>query len=203
MSTHLLVSADATVRARWLGAFPDSPVLATLPATPAGAPPGVTWLHLPADPDQARRAVTAAGAALPGTRLVALADMPADEQALDLMERGAAGYCHSHAGRQMLLQVAAVVSNQGLWVGPGLLARMIRAALPAVRATAPAPAIQTLSAREQQVAEAVAAGQSNKEIARALAITERTVKAHLSAIFGKLGVRDRLHLALTMRGAGR
>ena len=43
------------------------------------------------------------------------------------MERGAVGYCHSHAGREMLTQVATVVANQGLWVGPNLLQRLIRA----------------------------------------------------------------------------
>jgi len=44
----------------------------------------------------------------------------------------------------------------------------------------------------------VAHGASNREIAVALEITERTVKAHLSAIFDKLGVRDRVQLALRM-----
>ena len=48
------------------------------------------------------------------------------------------------------------------------------------------------------VAEQVAHGASNREIAEALEITERTVKAHLSAIFEKLGVRDRVQLALAM-----
>ena len=48
------------------------------------------------------------------------------------------------------------------------------------------------------VAGQVAHGASNREIAEALDITERTVKAHLSAIFEKLGVRDRVQLALAM-----
>ncbi|MBK7686047.1 MAG: helix-turn-helix transcriptional regulator [Rhodocyclaceae bacterium] len=57
-----------------------------------------------------------------------------------------------------------------------------------------------LTAREQQVACAVAGGASNKEVARTLNITERTIKAHVSAIFQKLGARDRLHLSLIMNG---
>jgi DNA-binding NarL/FixJ family response regulator len=57
-----------------------------------------------------------------------------------------------------------------------------------------------LSEREAQVARLVAAGFSNREIADRLAITERTVKAHLTAIFEKLGLRDRLQLSLRING---
>jgi DNA-binding NarL/FixJ family response regulator len=49
------------------------------------------------------------------------------------------------------------------------------------------------------VADEVVQGRTNKEIAVTLGITERTVKAHLGAIFAKLGVRDRLQLALRLR----
>jgi DNA-binding NarL/FixJ family response regulator len=52
--------------------------------------------------------------------------------------------------------------------------------------------------REAQVARAVAVGRSNKEVADLLFISERTVKAHLSAVFEKIGVRDRLQLVLRL-----
>jgi DNA-binding NarL/FixJ family response regulator len=48
------------------------------------------------------------------------------------------------------------------------------------------------------VARAVSAGRSNKEVADKMFISERTVKAHLGAIFEKLGVRDRLQLVLRL-----
>lgn len=54
----------------------------------------------------------------------------------------------------------------------------------------------SLTPREREIARLVGNGASNKVIARELNITDRTVKAHLSAIFQKLGVRDRLQLAL-------
>ena len=60
--------------------------------------------------------------------------------------------------------------------------------------------MELLSAREKDVARAVAAGKSNKEVAKELDITERTVKAHLSAVFEKLHVRDRLQLVLVFSG---
>jgi len=56
--------------------------------------------------------------------------------------------------------------------------------------------LAVLTKRELEVARTVAGGSSNKEVARQLGITERTVKAHVGAVFQKLKVRDRLHLAL-------
>jgi len=76
----------------------------------------------------------------------------------------------------------------------------LNAALKASRQTPHQNPLAELTPRENAVAKAVAAGQSNKEVARQLDITERTVKAHLSAVFTKLGVRDRLHLVLAISG---
>ena len=59
---------------------------------------------------------------------------------------------------------------------------------------------ERLSVREQETAELLARGASNKEIARELDITERTVKAHVSALLEKLGARDRLQLSLIING---
>ena len=59
---------------------------------------------------------------------------------------------------------------------------------------------QLLTDREITVARYAASGQANAQIAEALGITERTVKAHLSAVFEKLGVSDRLQLALLVHG---
>ncbi|MNW12082.1 Transcriptional regulatory protein LiaR [compost metagenome] len=57
-----------------------------------------------------------------------------------------------------------------------------------------------LTERETTVARYAASGQANAQIAEALGITERTVKAHLSAVFEKLKVSDRLQLALLVHG---
>lgn len=58
--------------------------------------------------------------------------------------------------------------------------------------------LAALTQREREVALCVARGESNKEIARKLDLAERTIKAHLTGIFEKLGVRDRLRLALLL-----
>ena len=70
----------------------------------------------------------------------------------------------------------------------------------------PGPPDAGLTRRERELVALVAAGASNKEIAERLSIAERTVKAHLTSIFRKLGVSSRLHLAvyaLDEQGLGR
>jgi DNA-binding NarL/FixJ family response regulator len=63
---------------------------------------------------------------------------------------------------------------------------------------------RTLTTREQDVAELAAGGSTNREIAARLAITERTVEAHLGAAFRKLSVRSRAELAsVLLRRSGR
>jgi len=59
--------------------------------------------------------------------------------------------------------------------------------------------LKTLSSRESDVAKMIREGESNKIIAKSLSISERTVKAHLTSIFKKLNVPDRLHLALYIK----
>jgi DNA-binding NarL/FixJ family response regulator len=58
--------------------------------------------------------------------------------------------------------------------------------------------LSALTTRELQIANAVAEGRGNREIATLLGITEQTVKNHLTSIFEKLGVQSRLQLALLM-----
>jgi DNA-binding NarL/FixJ family response regulator len=60
--------------------------------------------------------------------------------------------------------------------------------------------LETLTRREYQVGSLISCGASNREIAQKLQVAERTVKAHVTAIFRKLGVSDRVRLALLMTG---
>jgi DNA-binding NarL/FixJ family response regulator len=135
---------------------------------------------------------------------VVLSDQPSDEEALAAFAAGARGYCNTHAAAQLLVQIAAVVLQGGLWIGESLMKRLVSATGRLQGSVAPAAKGETwsknLTEREKQVARTLASGASNKEIARALGITERTVKAHVGAIFDKLQVRDRLQLSLRVNG---
>lgn len=209
-----LASASAAVPDRWREAFPagqalnaaalQSRLLARLPTQ------CMVWLSS-ADaqwPDCLRQILQAQ----PGARVVLLSSMPEALEGLNALNQGVRGYTHAYGVPALLQEVALVVEHGGLWVGPDLLQRLVGASntalarlpapaktpAPGPTATAAASAWAKLSAREAQVARAVSAGRSNREVADLLFISERTVKAHLGAVFEKLGVRDRLQLVLRL-----
>jgi len=94
------------------------------------------------------------------------------------------------------------MAGGNIWLGRSLLQRLLRdvdARLPEVETDW----AQALSPREQEVARYASLGDSNAEIAERMSISERTVRAHLSAIFEKLQVQDRLMLTLKVHGIGR
>ncbi|MBB5018229.1 DNA-binding NarL/FixJ family response regulator [Chitinivorax tropicus] len=134
-------------------------------------------------------------------KTILVSSTPSDAEGVSWLSNGAAGYCHAFAAHGTLQQVLDVVGGGGLWVGRSLLATLLRSmqTLPAATTATVAP-LTTLTEREQEVARLAAKGQSNKEIARQLDITERTVKAHLTSVFQKLGVSDRLQLTLLING---
>ena len=167
------------------------------------AAPALVWALLPSG-QRPEELVARLRRGLAGRSLIVLADEPDEDGALAALAAGAAAYCNGHAAPTVLQQVAAVVQNGGVWIGEGLMKRLLvaSAALLSKRPSDGDAWRSALTAREQEVAVAVAAGASNKEIARQLAITERTVKFHVSAVLEKLGARDRLQLSLIINGVG-
>jgi len=142
-----------------------------------------------------------------GRKVIVLSPTPNEAQALSVIKLGAVGYGHSLATSARLREMSLVVSHGGLWVGNQLLKRVLSGLEVAARAasqqTPDAAAVRqekliesTLSGRELVVARQVATGATNGEISAALKIKERTVKAHITSIFDKLKVRNRVELAL-------
>jgi DNA-binding NarL/FixJ family response regulator len=202
MKRHVFMTERAEPIPRWLEAFPDALLIRhqgpEADLTPL-AEASVIWLHVTGDPLAVSAWVSAVRAAAQQVPIVVLSNVPEDEQGMAALAAGASGYCSALTLPAVLQQVAGVVEHGGLWVGPQLMRRLMQGM--AVRSTeATGPALEMLSQRERQVAEAVARGATNKEIARVMNITERTVKAHLSAAFEKLGVRDRMQLSLLVNG---
>lgn len=200
---HFFVSVRGELLPRWQEAFPQAAAVAMDgKVSLGGPPPGVVWLRLQAAVPCAGQ-VEAVRQQFGNAPLVVLSDQPSDEEALQCFAVGARGYCNSHAVPDLLRRIADVLLQGGLWIGETLMQRLLQGT---ARMPLPAPAgsppdwAALLTERERQVALAVAEGASNKEIARQLGITERTIKAHTGAIFDKLGVRDRMQLSLVVHG---
>lgn len=212
---HLFLASEAgPAPPRWREAFPGGQTLEVAAllrqlGDQAGASP-IVWLasadrQWPARLQEIR-------AAREGVPVVLLSGAPQSDEGLRALDAGVRGYTHAYAVPALLQEVATVVGHGGLWVGPELLQRLVtatRAALDrrvAPPAAEPTPNAQDnpwarLTAREVEVARAVSAGRSNREVAALMFISERTVKAHLGVIFEKLGVRDRLQLVLRLGAA--
>lgn len=197
---HWFVTMDGSLKARWQKAFPEAQ-----PSTPDSVDQharsgDLVWIasSVASWPQLTQRLVPM------GLTVVILSYAPNDKEALKSLDLGARGYVHTLASVNILKQVALVVTNQGVWVGQELLAKVIGGTFKALTQRAEdttgvsSEHLTLLTERERGVALAVARGATNKEVARQLEITERTVKAHLSAIFRKLAVRDRLQLMLKL-----
>lgn len=196
MAEQLFFAADCRMREAWRAAFPLARVLR--PDEPFAGTAQIWLVVVPGQRSDRQVALfRQRGIRQP---LIVLADEPGEEDALAALAAGAAGYCNSHAAPEVLCQVAMVVENGGLWVGQRLMQRLLASTAQLLSPSASAAWAETLTDREQQVAREVARGASNKEIARDLAITERTVKAHVGAVLDKLGARDRLQLSLIVNG---
>jgi DNA-binding NarL/FixJ family response regulator len=198
----VFISARQAPIPRWLEAFPDARLVRaqgedTDLASLADA--SVIWLHVTGEQAAVAPQVNALRAVACAVPIVVLSNMPEDEQGLAALAAGASGYCSALTLPAVLRQVAGVVEHGGLWVGPRLMQRLMQGLAASNNRETAAP-LDNLSQRERQVAEAAASGATNKEIARVMHITERTVKAHLSAAYEKLGVRDRMQLALRVNG---
>lgn len=128
----------------------------------------------------------------PGMRVVVLTTFADQERILDALNAGAAGYLLKDATPEELIAgVRAVVAG-----GAPLDPKAARVLLDSRNAATPA---RELSPREREVLVLLGEGLANKQIARRLGITERTVKAHLTSIFQQLGVTDRTQAALWAR----
>jgi DNA-binding NarL/FixJ family response regulator len=123
-------------------------------------------------------------------RVVVLTSFPADDRVVEAMRAGAAGYLLKDAQPAELLAAIRSAHSGGSPLHPAAAARLV-----GELRRSPDPAAE-LTARERQVLELVARGMPNKAIALQLSLSEKTVKAHVSAILRKLDVTDRTQAAL-------
>ena len=149
----------------------------------------------------------------PSTKIVVFTTTFEEEEAISVIKAGAKGYEQKNSDVLLLRKSIEVIQKGELWIPRYLITRLLNevqvmidkereltSTLARSGGTAGSSAsvakLDQLTRREQQIAELIANGYSNKEIGGLLKISESTVKAHLSAIYHKLGLLDRLSLAL-------
>jgi NarL family two-component system response regulator YdfI len=127
----------------------------------------------------------------PGIAIVILTNFNEDEMMVKGLSAGAKGFLLKDTDRATLLNSIRAAARGETLLKPEIMARLMARTTPTsiqVRATASGT---SLTVRELEVLRSIARGERSKEIALALGISERTVKAHIASIFSRLGVDSR------------
>jgi DNA-binding NarL/FixJ family response regulator len=159
--------------------------------------PSVVVFDVGATPDAGTFHIVSALSALAKTIVVAATDD--DALAIQALKAGASGFCPRNTPPTLIRKAIQLVEAGEIWIGRRVMLRLIEelASLGAATRQRSASAGR-LTERETTIAGLVARGAGNKEIAQRLSISVKTVKAHLTNVFKKLGVSSRLQLALEM-----
>lgn len=135
----------------------------------------------------------------PAPRVLVLTTFDQDAYVHDALRAGASGFLLKDAQPEELLNgIRIVASGEGM-LAPTVTRRLIDAFASATPPAGPGPeaaVLESLTAREREVLSLVAAGLANAEIADSLGVTTGTVKSHVNALLGKLGLRDRVQATI-------
>lgn len=206
----IICSKDSNILNRWKKALnghhtlEESSSLSELDKS-LSAKPEIVILHssLPGiDSDEALQSLLKKHA---DTRFLVLADRPNETIAFQLLRSGAYGYSNTYLSPKLLEEAVTQIKNNEVWMGKRLTRFLSECLLEDLNnedtesvADEAATCLTQLTPKEKEVARHVAHGCNNKCIAKKLKISERTVKAHLTSIFEKTGIKDRIHLALLL-----
>ena len=131
-------------------------------------------------------------------KIFVLSDRPNNREGISFLRLGCSGYSNTYIAPKRLDLAVRTVQSGLVWTGTALMQHLLSVAMPDLaddELLDEEDLIDSLSKREYQVAALVAEGLTNKKIAERLNITERTVKAHVSSIYQKTEVNNRIALA--------
>lgn len=143
-----------------------------------------------------------------GLKAIVIGRLWNEEKQIQALVKGYSGYCEADAAGTLLSKATKCILNGDIWINRHLVPKVLDLLvnLNNIQTPLPNPAkiefkrnLVSLTTRELEVASMISKGNSNKVIAKLLNISERTVKAHLTSIFQKLNVNDRLHLAILFK----
>lgn len=141
-------------------------------------------------------------ARLPETRVVALTTFDLDEYLYEVVRAGASGFLLKDISPADLVHAVGAVARGDSMLAPALTRRLLDRYVARPRPGTRPAALAGLTDREVELLEQIAAGRSNAEIGRALFLSEATVKTYVSHLLGKVGLRDRVQLAVLAYESG-
>nr|WP_199303379.1 response regulator transcription factor [Oscillatoria sp. FACHB-1406] len=130
---------------------------------------------------------------VPEIKVLVLTTFDDDDYVTRAMANGAKGYLLKDTPSEVLAQAIRLVFQGYTQLGPGLLEKVMAGDS---RPTSAPPELAQLTPREQEVLQLIGKGYSNREIAEALYISERTVKNHVNSLLRRLNLRDRTQAAI-------
>ncbi|MGQ7786224.1 response regulator [Nesterenkonia sp. K-15-9-6] len=216
-STSVLLADDqALLRAGFamvIDSQPDMHVVAqagdgqqALDAVAAHAPDVVLMdIRMPVlDGLGATRRITASGEQAP--KIIVLTTFDTDEYAVEALRAGASGFLLKDVQPEILLDSIRTVTTGGAVIAPTTTRRLLETTLLGSRRRQPTAAqqakLESLTAREAEILQEMATGDSNAEIARRLFLSEATVKTHVGHVLTKLEVRDRVQAVVFAYDSG-
>lgn len=202
---RVLVVDDHTIvrdgLAQLLGAAPDLEVVgsagdgAAAVELAAERRPDIVLMDLSMPGMSGIKATRLIGERSPATQVLVLTSFVDRDRVVEALDAGAIGYLLKDAEPAELIDAIRSAARGESPLDP----RAARTMLSAQRSAGP---LESLTEREREVLGLVAEGLPNKQIARRLGISEKTVKAHLTSIFQRVGVHDRMQAALWAREHG-
>lgn len=136
-----------------------------------------------------------------GATLAVAVDLPAVKQMLDCSHYGVQGYFNAYMTAANYQQMLRLLRSGQSWYPPELLTQAMNLAREVLYRQPDEDPLKLLTPREREIALAVAEGKSNKVVANLYGISDRTVKTHLTHIFEKLQVKDRVALVIYIQNA--
>ncbi|MFG2076262.1 response regulator [Nonomuraea maritima] len=128
--------------------------------------------------------------------VVVITTFDLDEYVYAALRAGARGFLLKDSGPALLSQAVRAAAGGDALIAPSITARLLAAFAGAGPTPPPAQPIEPLTLREEQILATVARGRTNNEIADELRISLSTVKSHVASLMAKLGVRNRVEIAM-------
>lgn len=209
----LLASATAELCRRWKEKLQDSPYeiyevvkRAALDGCLRKYQPSLLLLDLTMLTRSQVLGIARLGELSPQTKIIALTPFPSEGEGVAALRAGARGYCPQDIEDVLLRKAIESVFHGEVWASHRIVSSLFEELQAAwyrfqrIPRKLTTTSLNSLTSREYEITCLIKRGASNREIAQELQLAERTVKSHMTAIFRKLGVPDRVRLALFMAG---